>query len=186
MGGRGGGQPLPLRVSLDPRLVTCHSVPMNELQPSAGADRLFTLIRLMARLLGPRMTPENVRHEARGVSGTINWEFLGSSSMWSLSINQGAYRIERGAAPDARTTLKVAPDTFHKILTGKSDYLTAVMTGRVRISGEGNFGFVPGVFAHHFKRAAAMQGWRGWFTRPFTNWILAGFAADEARMKGKP
>lgn len=159
---------------------------MSDIQPSAGADRLFTLVRFMARLLGPRMTPENVRHEARGVNGTINWEFLGSSSVWSLSMKEGTYRIERGATPDARATLKIAPDTLHKLLLGKSDYMTAVMTGRVRLTGEGSFAFVPGVVADHFKRAAAMKGWRGWFTRPFTNWILAGFAADAARTKGKP
>jgi len=60
------------------------------------------------------------------------------------------------------------------MLSGRLASSTAQMTGRVRLSGDGEMVFLLGVLVAQFQRARGAPGVRGWPARRFARYVLRG------------
>jgi hypothetical protein len=60
------------------------------------------------------------------------------------------------------------------MLSGRLAASTAQMTGRVRLSGDGEMLFLLSVLVAQFQRARGAPGLRGWPARRYARYVLRG------------
>lgn len=109
---------------------------------------------------------EAQRSEMKGLRGALNIEFTGDEGgAWHVVFDDGRATIAKGRAEDARAAVRLRPEDYLAMLAGDLAYSMARMTGRVRMSGDGNFGFVFGALVENLKAAQSAPGMAGWVAR---------------------
>ena len=142
---------------------------------SARAVRaLFRWPVRVTRWLG-RLPPPRDRSAAPGpgMHGRVNLCVAGAGD-WHFALEGERVGVREGAAPDARATIRVSAQDLVAMLSGRLASSTAQMTGRVRLSGDGEMVFLLGVLVAQFQRARGAPGVRGWPARRFARYVLRG------------
>jgi putative sterol carrier protein len=146
--------------------------------PAARAVRAFFRwpVRL-SRWFGSLPPPRERRGvEGPGLSGSVNLCVAGAGD-WHFVLRGERVAVKEGVAPDARATIRLSAADFVAMLAGRLAVSTAQMTGRVRLSGDGEMLFLLGVLVTQFQHARSAQGLRGWPARRFTRYVLRGTLA---------
>lgn len=131
-----------------------------------GVALLMNLGVAASRWGGNLSGSEAQRSEMRGLRGALTIEFTGEDGgAWHVRFDDGKTVMGKGAAADARATVRLKPEDYLAMLGGDLRYSTARMTGRVRMSGDGNFAFVFGAMVENLRAAQALPGVRGWVAR---------------------
>ena len=124
------------------------------------------------------------RAEMRGLNGVMNLEFInGQTGGWHVRFADGRTSMGKGLAENPRATVRVRPHDYLGIVAGDLSYSVARMTGRVRVTGDGNFAFVFGAFVEQTRTARSAPGWRGWVSRTL---IRRALKKGEYQPKLKP
>ena len=154
-------------------------------EPAARAVRAFFAwpVRL-TRWLGCLPVPRERRGaEGAGISGHVNLR-VGGAGDWYLALSGDRVGVCEGLAPAARATLSLAARDLAAMLAGRQAPATAQMTGRVRLSGDGEMVFLLGVLVAQFQRARTAPGLRGWPARRYARRVLRPLEAPGARAGG--
>lgn len=108
-----------------------------EIGPERVLDRIFAL-------MGTRLVPAKVGDDG----GVVQWDVKTAEGKLSyhLVIADGKAEGHRGAADKPRVTLTMSVPNLLRLCAGELNGVTAVMTGKIKISGDMMF-------------AAKMQGW---------------------------
>ena len=154
-------------------------------RPNGRASRttraFFRPMVRTTRLLGALPSRPEARAEARGINGAVNLVFTGARpSRWHFVLRDGRLGVHEGLADTARATLTLRDRTFALLLAGRLEPTTATMTGRIRLRGDGEFGFLLGGLVEQFRNLRLAPGLRGWPGRRFARHVLRGSDADAA------
>jgi hypothetical protein len=141
--------------------------------PAARSVRaLFRWPVRLSRWLGSLPPPRERRGaEGPGLAGRVNLCVAGAGD-WHFELRGERVAVREGVAPDARATIRLAAGDFVAMLAGRLAASTAQMTGKVRLSGDGEMLFLLGVLVTQFQRARSAPGLRGWPARRFTRYVL--------------
>ena len=91
-----------------------------------------------------------------GWVGCGNIEITGpGGAVCHVEIRPGIVRIGFGAREDADGTIILNVRTFFELLSGEGSFAGAMMTGKMRIQGEGHLSFLIGTLASQFQAAAS-------------------------------
>ena len=116
------------------------------------------MVLLTRALGGVPMTPETAA-QARGFEGEINMVFTGKEpGAYRIRIGRGSFGVLEGSSPDARATVTMKTQVFMDILSGKTTAQTVMLSGRVRIRGEGEMLLIAMGATDVLARAARMGG----------------------------
>jgi nucleoside-diphosphate-sugar epimerase/putative sterol carrier protein len=116
------------------------------------------LVLLTRTLGGVPMTPETAA-QARGFEGEINMVFTGKEpGAYRIRIGRSSFGVLEGSSPDARATVTMKTQVFMDILSGKTTAQTVMLSGRVRIRGEGEMLLIAMGATDVLARAARMGG----------------------------
>jgi hypothetical protein len=141
----------------------------------AAARAVRALFRWPVRLtrwLGSLPPPSERRGlEGPGLEGSVNLCVAGAGD-WHFVLRGERVGVREGLAPDARATIRLAAGDFVAMLAGRLAASTAQMTGKVRLSGDGEMLFLLGVLVSQFQRARTAPGARGWPARRFARYVL--------------
>lgn len=140
---------------------------------SHAAKAYLGPLRRLTRLFGGLPARREMRAEARGMQGSINLVLTGERpSRWHFTLRDGRLGVHEGQADDARATITLRDQTFRDLLSGRLAPSTAMMTGRVRVRGDGEMSFLIGGLVGGFKNLREARGWRGWPARRFAARVL--------------
>ena len=158
--------------------------------PTAHVLRaLFGLPAGITRIFGslPRLG-ERERAEARGLAGSLNLSFTGEGAgAYHIALRDDRVGVYEGLDSSARATVTMKTQDFARMLAGSLDFTTAQMTGKVRLSGDGELLFMVGVLVAQFRRAYTAPGPRGWPARRFARWVLRDVETpDPNRARSSP
>lgn len=107
--------------------------------------------------------------EMRGAKGIINFVFTGEGGgEWHLRMEPPSFTFHRGLAEHPRETVTMSVDDYFRLLTGKTSFMVAQMTGRLRIEGSGHAGIMVGVLTRRFQDARNLPGLAGRIGRVYT------------------
>lgn len=74
---------------------------------------------------------------AAGLDKTIQFHFTGDEpGDWNLTVRNGALTYAQGAVDSPNTTVNVASSDWLAILKGTLNPMTAVLTGKLKITGD--------------------------------------------------
>jgi hypothetical protein len=142
-------------------------------EAAARAVRAFFRWPVRAtRLLGSLPPPrERRRLEGPGVEGAVNLCLAGAGE-WHFVLRGARLGVREGLSPQARATIRLAARDFVAMLAGRLAASTAQMTGRVRLTGDGEMLFLLGLLVAQFQRARSARGVRGWPARRYARYVL--------------
>ena len=122
----------------------------------------------LASFFGRNKTEQEIK------DGVVNWDFQDetSCSQWHFIFKDSKIRVGRGLRDGAKSTILIKPATFYDLFSGKSDFPTVRMTGRVRTVGDPNFVYLVGYLSDHFRKSFQMKGVKGFFRQRFANKVL--------------
>ena len=130
-------------------------------------------LRRITRLFGGLPLGREARSEARGMQGSINLVFTGEQpSRWHFTLGDSRLGVHEGTIDDARATISMRDRVFQDMLAGKLAPSTAMMTGKVRMRGDGEMGFLVGGLVGGFARLRRAAGWKGLGARRYAAWVL--------------
>ena len=87
----------------------------------------------ISEMMVERFLPE----KAQGVTAIVQFELTGDDggNFW-LDINDGGITANEGVAESPKTTIKSSAEDYLKIATGELNGMQAVMSGKLKISGD--------------------------------------------------
>jgi putative sterol carrier protein len=79
--------------------------------------------------------PERAREgNTAGMTGSYLFEIAGAGT-WHVAVDDGKVQVTEGEA-DADARIAMSEDTFRKLLAGEQNPMRAVMTGKIKVSGD--------------------------------------------------
>jgi len=172
------GEKLRKELGWQPRFATTGDV-LREMsrRPNARASHAvkayFGPLRRLTRLFGGLPASRQARAESRGMQGSINLVFTGEHpSLWHFTLREGRLGVHEGSSETARATISMRDATFRDMLAGRLASSTAMMTGKVRIRGDGEMGFLVGGLVGGFGRLRRAKGLTGLPARRYAAWVL--------------
>lgn len=161
--------------------------PKTNPQASHAAKALLGALARRTRWRGSLPATPAQRAEARGLEGAVNLVLTGERpSEWHFRLRDGALGVYGGLAPDARATLRLDDATFQNLLAGRLDPMTAQLTGKIRLQGDGEMGFLLSALIEQFQEARTAPGWRGWPRRRFARYVLRDVLRHSQSREGRP
>ncbi len=125
--------------------------------------RFFDGLVLFTRLSGGRTFG---RVDSGGFAGAVNFELTGpGGGSWHALLGPDSVRFFRGAHAAPRSTVTIPAAAFADLLAGRSSWMTAQMTGKVRVKGDGHAGLLFGAIVEQFRARAEEPGWKGALAR---------------------
>ena len=90
-----------------------------------------------------------------GWRGCGNIEVTGAGgSTFHMEFEPGIVRVGFGSKSDAVGTVSISLKTLFQLLSGRGSFASAMMTGQMRIKGDGHLSFLMGALASQFQAAA--------------------------------
>ena len=84
-----------------------------------------------------RGTLEREPERIRGVSARYQFHITGDGGGdWTLVVDAGSARVERGEIPDAQTTVTMDAADFVAMSSGELDGTDAFMSGKLKVAGD--------------------------------------------------
>jgi ubiquinone biosynthesis protein UbiJ len=118
------------------------------------------------------------------MQGRVNLCVAGAGD-WHFALDGQRVGVREGLAPDARATIRLSAADLVAMLSGRLAASTAQMTGRVRLSGDGEMLFLLSVLVAQFQRARGATGLRGWPARRFARYVLRDAAGGAPRTESR-
>ncbi|HPG05695.1 MAG TPA: SCP2 sterol-binding domain-containing protein [Saprospiraceae bacterium] len=83
--------------------------------------------------------PEKVRKEAvEGMETTFHFELSGDDGGdFTLSLKDGVLTADEGLVGEPKCVVKSSGDNFMKVVTGELNPLMAILTGKLKVSNQG-------------------------------------------------
>jgi nucleoside-diphosphate-sugar epimerase/putative sterol carrier protein len=139
-----------------------------DVAPHAADMRIALFLRLADRGARGVEPPE----DAKRMTARVHLCLQGAGgSDWTLAIDAGHLSIHPGIPrpPDAVLTLKASH--FLDLMSGKADFGTAQLTGKVRVEGEPRMAMILGAMVRMFRQETTKRGPRGVATRTMSAWF---------------
>ncbi len=122
--------------------------------------------------MGPDMAAQ-----ARGFEGDINLVFTGDEpGAYRIRIGKGSFGVLEGTSAAARATVTMKTSVFQDILAGRTTPNTVVLSGRVRIRGEGEMLMIAMGATDMLRRARRISGPAGFFAKRYVRFLNGGGA----------
>jgi UDP-glucose 4-epimerase len=132
-------------------------------------DSVLRLIGLMAK------RDRSQQHDMVGMDARIHLELTGrGGGDVTITVEKGALSVSRGIPRPPTSVASMPISLFREVLTGKTPFSTAQLTGRVKMHGDSTASFVIGAMAQRLKNYRANEGVRGRAARMFAKWIEGG------------
>jgi hypothetical protein len=96
---------------------------------------------LFSRINGGAASPDPgiAQQITRGAEGEYQVDLTGpGGGTWRWTIGTGTMTFARGPAERPRATVTMGTEDMFRVLTGKLTFLTASMTGRLKVRGDGH------------------------------------------------
>lgn len=129
------------------------------------------------------------RAETSGFTGAFNLVFTGEGGgSWHCLLKDDSLQFMKGAHPTPRGAVSVSVQDFFKMLSGELSYVTAEMTGRIKISGEGHTSMLLGAIITQLHAMEKRSDMRGRITRWLVNRAMkkSSFHLKPLRNSGAP
>jgi putative sterol carrier protein len=139
-----------------------------DVAPHAPDMRIALFLRLADRGARDVEPPE----DAKRMNARVHLCLQGSGgSDWTLAVDGGHLSIRSGIPrpPDSVLTLKAS--YFLELMSGKSDFGSAQLTGKVRVEGEPRAAMILGAMVRLFRQETTKRGARGVATRTMSAWF---------------
>jgi putative sterol carrier protein len=134
------------------------------------ARGFFDALVLATRLAGGRV---GSGVDAGGFEGAVELVVTGEGgATWHAVLSRGTIHFHRGPHPAPRSTVRLPVATLVDLLTGKTSWMTASMTGKVRIQGEGHGGMMFAAMVAQFRSACERKDVRGMLARAWQRLVL--------------
>lgn len=136
--------------------------------PDAGARLVMDGMVLFSRLTGGAVHPDAgiAQQATRGAEGEYQLDLTGpGGGTWRWTIGAGTITFSPGRAERPRATVTLKTEDFFRILTGKVTYLTASMTGRLKVSGDGHASIMFGGVLAQLRELRTRPGRQGMLVR---------------------
>lgn len=150
----------------------------SNLPPNPGVDYFFSTVNRIFRLAG--FFGKKLVHYEIQKRGLVNWDFQDEKSctQWHFILDTDNVSICRGFLKNADSTIQMKPATFHALLLNKTDFITARLTGRIRMAGDPNYVVLVSYFVKNFHKSRQATGLKGFFRRRFADKVLKKFEKD--------
>lgn len=87
--------------------------------------------------ISQQMVDRFLPDKAQGVDAIVQFELTGDDGgMFWLNISNGGITANEGVADSPKTTIKSSAEDYLKIATGQMNGMQAVMSGKLKISGD--------------------------------------------------
>lgn len=136
---------------------------------NAGLATLFNGFVFMTKYFRESSMMRAERAETSGFTGTFNLSFTGEGGgSWHCLLQDDSLQFMKGAHPTPRGTVSLSVQDFFRMLSGELSYVTAEMTGRIKISGEGHTSMLLGAIITQLHAMEKRNDLRGKITR----WLI--------------
>jgi putative sterol carrier protein len=139
-----------------------------DVAPHAPDVRIAVFLRLVDRAARNVEPPE----DAKRMTARVHLCLQGAGGAdWTLAVDRGRLSIHAGVPrpPDSVVTLKAS--YFLELMSGKADFGSAQLTGKVRVEGEPRAAMILGAMVRLFRQETARRGPRGVATRTMSAWF---------------
>ncbi len=134
------------------------------------ARGFFDALVIATRLAGGRV---GGGVDSGGFEGAVDFALSGTGgATWHATLSRGEVRFHRGPHAAARPTVTLPGGTPVDLLSGETSWMTASMTGRVRVNGEGHGGMMFAALIAQFRSACERQDVRGMLARAWQRLVL--------------
>ncbi|HTO97598.1 MAG TPA: SCP2 sterol-binding domain-containing protein, partial [Myxococcales bacterium] len=131
-------------------------------------------IALWARVVDRAARSGPARAELKGYDATVHLDLTGpGGGDFTLRVAEGRVRLRPGLPRPANAAVCMKASTLLDLLAGRGDVVTAQLTGKIRIDGQGHALLVVGGLLAGFREAGRLPGWRGLMARRIQRWIAA-------------
>ena len=145
-----------------------------DLAPGRLDRRIDWFLRLMSSMAKRDRSQE---HDLATMRSRIHLQLTGKGGGdISIIVEGGKLEFGRGIPRPPTGTATLSAALFKEILTGKTTYSTAQLTGRVRLQGDTSASFVIGAMSQRLRIAQGFSGMRGRAARAFVKWLEGGTA----------
>jgi nucleoside-diphosphate-sugar epimerase/putative sterol carrier protein len=139
-----------------------------EVAPHAPDMRIALFLRLVDHAARTVEPPE----DAKRMTARVHLCLQGAGGAdWTLAIDRGHLSIHAGIPrpPDSVITLKASH--FLELMSGKADFGSAQLTGKVHVEGEPRAVMILGAMVRLFRQETTRRGPRGVATRTMSAWF---------------
>jgi putative sterol carrier protein len=163
---------------------------LRRLDVDLGLRVIFDGLVLVTALARGRGLDDRDASELRGFEGAVAFELTGSGGgTWHLVVAGATARFHRGPHPAPRATVQMSVDDFFRLLVGKTSYVVAGMSGRVRVRGEAHAGLMAGALIGFLRSGRRRPGRAGRAARAWTDLAVAlsptGHRFEESQGNGQ-
>jgi nucleoside-diphosphate-sugar epimerase/putative sterol carrier protein len=145
-----------------------------EVAPRKLDRRIDAFLRLMAALAKRDRSQEQ---DLKGMRSRVHLQLTGrGGGDISIVVDGGALTFGRGIPRPPTSVATLPASLFKEILTGKTTYSTAQLTGRIKLQGDTAASFVIGAMSQRLRIAQGVSGLRGTAARAFARWLEGGTA----------
>jgi UDP-glucose 4-epimerase len=137
--------------------------------------KLDRRIDLFLRLLTLAPRDQEMPAEARRMRVSMHLQLTGpDGGDIALTFDAGRITIEHEVPRPPQATITMKASTLRALLTGKLDYTTATLTGKIRVEGEGLAALVLQGIVETFRGITKKPGATGFATRQLERWFARG------------
>ena len=140
--------------------------------------KLDRRIEVFLRLLTLAPRDQELPAEARRMRVNLHLQLTGpDGGDLGLHFDAGKITVEHRAPRPPQATIIMKASTLRELLTGKLDYTTATLTGKIRVEGEGLAALVLQGIVETFRGITKRPGPTGFATRQLERWFARGESA---------
>jgi UDP-glucose 4-epimerase len=92
---------------------------------------------------------------------------------WTFDVRDGRLAIKPGIPRPPQSVLTLKASTFLDLMSGKADFGSAQLTGKIRVEGEPRATMILGAMVAMFRKGTSEKGARGAATRTMSAWFAA-------------
>jgi nucleoside-diphosphate-sugar epimerase/putative sterol carrier protein len=139
-----------------------------ETVPSRTDPRLLVFFRLLPFASSSRDLPA----DAKRMDAQLHLALTGpTGGDFDIELRQGRLSVRPGVPRPPSASVSMKATVFLDLLSGRTDFATAQMTGKVRVEGEALATMIVRGLVTKFRQVAAEAGVRAWPARRLSDWL---------------
>jgi len=129
-------------------------------------------IALFMRLAALASKRAQIPEDARRMNAVVHLELSGErGGDYTITVRDGRAEITRGIPRPPTSIIRLRASTFLELLSGRMDFSSAQITGKVRVEGEPMAGMILGGMVMMFRKEQEAKGARGMGARKMAQWF---------------
>ncbi len=145
-----------------------------ETSPGRLDPKIAAVVRLMSAMA---KRDRSQQHDLVGMRSRIHLELTGKGGGdITVIVEDGGLTFRRGIPRPPTSVATLPAALFKDILSGRTSYSTAQLTGKVKLHGDTAASFVIGAMSQRLRNAQTAEGMRGRAARMFAQWFQRGGA----------